>query len=181
MPASLIPYAHDWSSYILALALASGPTLVLKSGGPSASFPGNQWAKLLSPPPITGNLPFPLHPQEQSLPPSPASPPAVRGGVSLQDLAWDTQAPPFHWCVYCWHWALSSVLKLGKYRPDRPGGSAQQKVKYNQQLNDGPGRGWRVMEETVVVEGRKPKENGVTETRGKQCIKQAWPHVSQKV
>jgi len=29
------------------------------------------------------------------------------------------------------------------------------------------------MEETVVVEGRKPKENGVTETRGKQCIKQA--------
>ena len=29
-----------------------------------------------------------------------------------------------HWCLCCWLWALSSVLKLGKCRPSRP--AAQQ-------------------------------------------------------
>lgn len=28
--------------------------------------------------------------------------------------------PLSHWCLCCWCWALSLILKLGKYRPPRP-------------------------------------------------------------
>ena len=78
-------------------------------GVPSAGSPGNQWANQMSVPPVTGNLPVPLTVKTAafSCPPS-----ASHGGVSLQDLASNTQASPYVRSLMGWLWAPSSVSGL---------------------------------------------------------------------
>ena len=53
---------------------------------PSAGFPGNRWANLMSIPPVIHNFPFSLQAKTAatSCPPS-----ATHGGVLFQDLASD--------------------------------------------------------------------------------------------
>ena len=92
---------------------------------PPASFPGNQWANLMSVPPVTG-VPH-LHPAPGAkVAATSCLPSAPHGVASLQDLASDGWAPPTHpWnhgCLCRWLRALSSVSRLGKYRACRPAG-----------------------------------------------------------
>ena len=64
---------------------------------PSAGFPGNRWAHLLSTPPLTGSLPIP--PREKHAATAAAAfclPSAIYSGMSLQDhFASDVKDLPF--------------------------------------------------------------------------------------
>ena len=85
---------------------------------PSARFPGIRWANLLSIPPVTGSLPLPGA-KAASLSCSPSHGRCCSRTL-LHICKMDPPYPLYHWCLCRWLHALSSVLKLGKYRPYRP-------------------------------------------------------------
>ena len=82
---------------------------------PSACFPGNGWANLTSIPSITGNLlPCPTYHLPHMV------------GYRSRNLLVRSPHSLNHWCLCHWLRALSSILKLAKYRACRLLGATQQ-------------------------------------------------------
>ena len=118
LPAWPVPVSptHGWPSSGLAPGKYS-----------STGFPGNQGANQMSiPPSITCNIP--LNPRTR---PAYLILSAVHHTLGCHSRpCFRLVSSPIHQTIdislCCWLWALSLILKLGKHRPCKPWGSAQQ-------------------------------------------------------
>ena len=123
MPASPTLSSQDWPSYIRAPAPASDRSYqeAVRGPCPSASFPGSWGAHLMS---FPSWEPPPSHPRPGSEACHHILPAVCRTwwGVAPGSCFRHVSSPYTlnHWCLCCWLQALSSVSKLGKYRPCRP-------------------------------------------------------------
>lgn len=120
LPASSTFSSHDWPLYTFVHVPANNGSY--QSGGewfPSATFLGNQWVNQISILPITVNLPLPPWTKTASMSCS-----CLLQLVECCSRTLPQMCKVFHplkyWCLCCWLWVLSSVLKLGKCRLCRP-------------------------------------------------------------